>query len=774
MTRLQGGWHALALGFTLVCLTIPAAALWVPRFAIFRTLGVLDTYVPLIAPALVGTSPLLVLLCYWSARGIPRDLIDAARLSGLGPLQVWWRVVLPLTKATAFAVAALAFIAHWSNFVEPLLYLFDTAKATLPIGLSSLRQLGATDVPVLLAGRADRHRAAGRGVRGRPARRAVAGARSGVAGAMRTARGWSPSRRRSRSRAAAATTTRAAAPATGSSARSSSRSPATPRRRGSTASWPRATGARPGARSRSSRCPSATSTWPSSPRASRPGSRRTCSCSTTATWAASRRARRSSRRPTGSSPPQAFAREDFYPLPMQAFEWDGELQCVPQNTSSLAVYYNVDAFKAAGVKRPADDWTYDEFAAAAEKLTGDGRHGVGIDVNVIRTAPWVWSAGGELVDDPERPTRFTLDTPEAPPGAREPARAAARGLGAERRRVRREGGRRALPRRQRGDAPVLAARRAAAAHDRRLRVGRRGVPRPTSGRRACCTRTASACAKGGDTDAAWAWIEYALGPEGQEVLAQSGRSVPSLKAVAESPAFLDAADPPASSQVFLDALEHMQPLPVTQNWNEVEKLADDVLVQLYYGELEVDEALARLAQETDGQVLTARLDGAGTRAALRRGRGAARRRSDRRAGRARRGAGRVRLGQVDAAARDRRARAGRRRPRADRRRGPGEGRAAQARRGDGVPVVRAVPAPVGRAQHRVRDAGAARAGRRDRAPACVDTATALRLDELLDRRPAELSGGERQRVALGPRAGRRARGCCCWTSRCRTSTRSCG
>jgi multiple sugar transport system permease protein len=152
MTRLRGRWHAVAVGFTLVCLTIPAAALWVPRFALYRSMGVLDTYVPLIAPALVGTSPLLVLLCYWSARGVPRDLVDAARLAGMGPLRVWWHVVLPLTRATAVAVAVLAFVAHWSNFVEPLLYLFDAAKATLPIGMSSLRQLGPTDVPVLLAG----------------------------------------------------------------------------------------------------------------------------------------------------------------------------------------------------------------------------------------------------------------------------------------------------------------------------------------------------------------------------------------------------------------------------------------------------------------------------------------------------------------------------------------------------------------------------------------------------------------------------------------------
>jgi multiple sugar transport system permease protein len=152
ITRLRHPWHGIAIGFTLVCLTIPASALWVPRFAIFRTLDVLDSYVPLIAPALVGTSPLLVLLCYWSARGVSRDLIDAARLAGLGPLRVWWHVVLPLTRRTALAVAALAFVAHWGNFIEPLLYLYDAAKATLPMGLSSLRQLGPTDAPVLRAG----------------------------------------------------------------------------------------------------------------------------------------------------------------------------------------------------------------------------------------------------------------------------------------------------------------------------------------------------------------------------------------------------------------------------------------------------------------------------------------------------------------------------------------------------------------------------------------------------------------------------------------------
>ena len=150
-TRLGPAARRIALGFTLVCLTIPLPALWVPRFAVYRSLGVLDTYIPLWAPALVGTSPVLVLLAYWSTRRIPADTIDAARLAGLDLFRIWWRVVVPLTRPTLFAVGALAFVFHWSNFIDPLLYLFSPELATLPLGLSALRQLPPVDAPALLA-----------------------------------------------------------------------------------------------------------------------------------------------------------------------------------------------------------------------------------------------------------------------------------------------------------------------------------------------------------------------------------------------------------------------------------------------------------------------------------------------------------------------------------------------------------------------------------------------------------------------------------------------
>ena len=61
--------------------------------------------------------------------------------------------------------------------------------------------------------------------------------------------------------------------------------------------------------------------------------------------------------------------EDYYPQPLEAFRFNGELMCLPQNLSSLVVYYNRDLFDAAGVPYPEAGWTWDDFLAAAKALT---------------------------------------------------------------------------------------------------------------------------------------------------------------------------------------------------------------------------------------------------------------------------------------------------------------------------------------------------------------------------------------------------------------------
>jgi multiple sugar transport system permease protein len=133
-------------------LMVPASALWLPRFIIFRTLWLVDTYWALIAPALMGSSPFFVLLFYWTFRRVPIELFESAQLDGASALRVWWSIALPLARPTIIAVTVLAFSLYWSDFVSPLLYLKTEAYYTLPVGLQLLQQMDRTNWPFLMAG----------------------------------------------------------------------------------------------------------------------------------------------------------------------------------------------------------------------------------------------------------------------------------------------------------------------------------------------------------------------------------------------------------------------------------------------------------------------------------------------------------------------------------------------------------------------------------------------------------------------------------------------
>jgi multiple sugar transport system permease protein len=143
---------AVVVAASLLALMAPATALLLPRFVVFRSLGLTDTLVPLVAPALLGASPLYVLVYYLAFRALPADLYDACRLADLTPLQTWWRFALPVVRPVTAALAALSFILTWSNFLDPLVYVYDRDLFTLPLALRSLSVLDPTNFPVLLAG----------------------------------------------------------------------------------------------------------------------------------------------------------------------------------------------------------------------------------------------------------------------------------------------------------------------------------------------------------------------------------------------------------------------------------------------------------------------------------------------------------------------------------------------------------------------------------------------------------------------------------------------
>lgn len=296
-----------------------------------------------------------------------------------------------------------------------------------------------------------------------------------------------------------------------------------------------------------------------------------------------------------------LAIEDYFPQPIEAFTFEDELQCLPQNISSLVVYYNRALFRKAGADPPPDSWTWEEFRATAISLTDGDVRGVGIEPSIIRLAPFVWSNGGELVDDPDAPTRFTFDDSQS----REALEFVV-GL------VRDDG---VVPTEKEvvaaedletmfaaGDLAMLLSSRRDTPEFREIRDLKWDVaPLPTADERAGILHSDAYCiaAEADEIDAALEFVAFAAGEKGQTLTALGGRTVPSLKSVARSGAFLDPTQPPRRSEVFLKGIPYIRRTPVIPTWPEIEDTAEKVLTRAFYDEgYTIDDTIRDLDEET--------------------------------------------------------------------------------------------------------------------------------------------------------------------------------
>lgn len=148
---LRGRARAAAITATVLVMLVPASSVWATRFEIIRQVQLDGGLLPLMLPALMGTSAFFVLVYVWAFRQIDDDTLAAAALDGAGHLRAWWRIALPQARPATFAVAALSFTWHWGNFLDPLLYVRSPGAYTAPLGVRTLQQLAPTDWPLLMA-----------------------------------------------------------------------------------------------------------------------------------------------------------------------------------------------------------------------------------------------------------------------------------------------------------------------------------------------------------------------------------------------------------------------------------------------------------------------------------------------------------------------------------------------------------------------------------------------------------------------------------------------
>jgi multiple sugar transport system permease protein len=134
-------------------LMVPSVVTLIPSYILMteRFLGWVDTYKALIIPASLGGAFNTFLIRQFLL-SLPVDLEDAARIDGATPLQIFWKLVLPLSKPVLAIVSVFTFMNSWNSFLWPLLMIKDQDNLVLTVGLSAMQGRWGTRWPELMAG----------------------------------------------------------------------------------------------------------------------------------------------------------------------------------------------------------------------------------------------------------------------------------------------------------------------------------------------------------------------------------------------------------------------------------------------------------------------------------------------------------------------------------------------------------------------------------------------------------------------------------------------
>lgn len=135
----------------LATMTIPGVVTMIPTFILFKTIGWLDSWNPLMIPGMFGSAACVFFLRQFF-RTIPSELEDAAKIDGLNPFGVFVRVILPLSKPALAAQGIFGFIGGYNDFMGPLIYINSPEKFTLQLVLASFQGYYVANWTLIMAG----------------------------------------------------------------------------------------------------------------------------------------------------------------------------------------------------------------------------------------------------------------------------------------------------------------------------------------------------------------------------------------------------------------------------------------------------------------------------------------------------------------------------------------------------------------------------------------------------------------------------------------------
>lgn len=286
-----------------------------------------------------------------------------------------------------------------------------------------------------------------------------------------------------------------------------------------------------------------------------------------------------------------------------AFSAESALQCMPHDVTPLVVYYNEDLVRfrslvEEGEEPPTaeDGWSWEQFATAARQAAGGNVKGVYADPGLHTFAPFLWSAGGELVDDHEEPSTLTLSAdgnqetfaqvlellrdPDVTPTEEQLAR------------------RDAVNRFKNGELAMILGTRALTPKLRKAENLDFDVfPLPNLGRYRTIAAMSGYCINA-ETDvlqAAADFLAFAVSREGATITALPGYVVPSNLQVQYSPAFLQPGEQPDDTFVFAEGVRRTNPLPSVPQWPDVVEQTRPLFHRLLHAPvIDLEALLARI------------------------------------------------------------------------------------------------------------------------------------------------------------------------------------
>jgi multiple sugar transport system permease protein len=150
--RLEFRGRRLWFALMLMTLMLPYQVTLIPQYVLFRSIGWVDTILPLVVPKFLAADAFFIFLMVQFFRGIPRELDEAAMMDGAGPWRIYWKIMLPLSLPVLATAAVFTFIWTWDDFFGPLIYLNRMSDYTVMLGLRTFTDsTGTSDYGGLFA-----------------------------------------------------------------------------------------------------------------------------------------------------------------------------------------------------------------------------------------------------------------------------------------------------------------------------------------------------------------------------------------------------------------------------------------------------------------------------------------------------------------------------------------------------------------------------------------------------------------------------------------------